>query len=148
VIDADRGLLGLDIWLFLSLTYAQLGNAKELRQSRLQLRKMSTAVLTNGHSNGPVPVRVILETADKNSPWVVQKFGGTSVGKFPVNIVEDIVRYGLDVSFLIRLLISLQRDPQEQQSCSCVFCTKHWQKSRGNHKPVSQELQKRMAFTN
>jgi aspartate kinase len=25
--------------------------------------------------------------------WVVQKFGGTSVGKFAVNIAEDIVRY-------------------------------------------------------
>ncbi len=24
--------------------------------------------------------------------WVVQKFGGTSVGKFAVNIAEDIVR--------------------------------------------------------
>jgi hypothetical protein len=30
--------------------------------------------------------------------WVVQKFGGTSVGKLPVNIAEDIVRWGL--SFL------------------------------------------------
>jgi aspartate kinase len=26
--------------------------------------------------------------------WVVQKFGGTSVGKFPDKIAEDIVRYG------------------------------------------------------
>jgi aspartate kinase len=25
--------------------------------------------------------------------WVVQKFGGTSVGKFPDKIAEDIVRY-------------------------------------------------------
>jgi hypothetical protein len=25
--------------------------------------------------------------------WVVQKFGGTSVGKFAGNIAEDIVRY-------------------------------------------------------
>ena len=24
--------------------------------------------------------------------WIVQKFGGTSVGKFAVNIAEDIVR--------------------------------------------------------
>ena len=24
--------------------------------------------------------------------WIVQKFGGTSVGKLPVNIAEDIVR--------------------------------------------------------
>lgn len=25
--------------------------------------------------------------------WIVQKFGGTSVGKLPLNIAEDIVRY-------------------------------------------------------
>jgi aspartate kinase len=25
--------------------------------------------------------------------WIVQKFGGTSVGKFAVNIAEDIVRW-------------------------------------------------------
>ena len=32
-----------------------------------------------------------------NSPngWVVQKFGGTSVGKFPDKIAEGIIRYGL-----------------------------------------------------
>lgn len=28
---------------------------------------------------------------EPNAPWVVQKFGGTSVGKFPVNIARDIV---------------------------------------------------------
>lgn len=27
------------------------------------------------------------------SRWIVQKFGGTSIGKFPENIVEDVVRY-------------------------------------------------------
>jgi hypothetical protein len=25
--------------------------------------------------------------------WIVQKFGGTSVGKFAVNIAEDIIKY-------------------------------------------------------
>lgn len=29
---------------------------------------------------------------DSDAGWVVQKFGGTSVGKFAVNIAEDIVR--------------------------------------------------------
>ena len=29
---------------------------------------------------------------NSNAGWVVQKFGGTSVGKFAVNIAEDIVR--------------------------------------------------------
>lgn len=25
--------------------------------------------------------------------WIIQKFGGTSVGKFPDKIAEDIIRY-------------------------------------------------------
>lgn len=28
-----------------------------------------------------------------HSNWVVQKFGGTSVGKFAVNIIEQVVQY-------------------------------------------------------
>ncbi len=39
--------------------------------------EMARAVLQNPSSRG----------------WVVQKFGGTSVGKFPDKIAEDIVRY-------------------------------------------------------
>ena len=30
---------------------------------------------------------------DLSKPWMVQKFGGTSVGKFADKIVEEIVRY-------------------------------------------------------
>ena len=29
---------------------------------------------------------------DSKAGWVVQKFGGTSVGKFALNIAQDIVR--------------------------------------------------------
>ncbi|KAI1497580.1 aspartate kinase [Biscogniauxia marginata] len=32
---------------------------------------------------------------DSDNGWIVQKFGGTSIGKFPDNIAEDIVRTGL-----------------------------------------------------
>lgn len=28
-----------------------------------------------------------------HSEWVVQKFGGTSVGKFALNIIEQVVQY-------------------------------------------------------
>lgn len=28
-----------------------------------------------------------------HSHWVVQKFGGTSVGKFALNIIEQVVQY-------------------------------------------------------
>lgn len=42
-----------------------------------------------GHDRRP-------HVSEKNLPgggnWVVQKFGGTSVGKFPVKIAEDIVQ--------------------------------------------------------
>ncbi|AEY96131.1 FADL086Cp [Eremothecium gossypii FDAG1] len=41
--------------------------------------------------------------ADQKTNWVVQKFGGTSIGKFPTNIVNDIVKvfshdYGKNVA--------------------------------------------------
>lgn len=34
---------------------------------------------------------------DSEGGWIVQKFGGTSVGKFAGNIAEDIVRYVLQL---------------------------------------------------
>jgi len=50
---------------------------------------MSATAKVNGHQNSPAELAA--ESAQK--PWVVQKFGGTSIGKFAVNIAEDIVRY-------------------------------------------------------
>jgi aspartate kinase len=44
---------------------------------------MATTILD---SNLPV-------TAQAHSSWVVQKFGGTSVGKFARNIIEQVVEY-------------------------------------------------------
>jgi aspartate kinase len=44
----------------------------------LDKTKMGSTMLTNPRGHG----------------WIVQKFGGTSVGKFPDKIAEDIVRYG------------------------------------------------------
>ncbi|EME82047.1 uncharacterized protein MYCFIDRAFT_211536 [Pseudocercospora fijiensis CIRAD86] len=47
---------------------------------------------------------------EKNLPgggnWVVQKFGGTSVGKFPVKIAEDIVQAGLEPGRRIAVVCS------------------------------------------
>lgn len=34
-----------------------------------------------------------LAPAALHSNWVVQKFGGTSVGKFALNIIEQVVEY-------------------------------------------------------
>jgi aspartate kinase len=42
--------------------------------------------------NVPEMARSVLKNPDSRG-WVVQKFGGTSVGKFPDKIAEDIVRY-------------------------------------------------------
>jgi hypothetical protein len=54
-------------------------------------------ILTNG---APLPKSQNDEAAvssrrsnTSSGGFVVQKFGGTSVGKFAVNIAEDIVRY-------------------------------------------------------
>jgi aspartate kinase len=50
----------------------------------------------NGHSQSYPDVIYALkdapETAAKSN-WVVQKFGGTSVGKFAHNIIDQVVLY-------------------------------------------------------
>lgn len=39
---------------------------------------------------------------DSPKPWVVQKFGGTSVGKFADRIVDNVVRYACNRAFSAR----------------------------------------------
>lgn len=40
------------------------------------------------------PISMVNGGASKTSSnWVVQKFGGTSVGKFALNIIEQVVLY-------------------------------------------------------
>lgn len=38
--------------------------------------------------------------------WIVQKFGGTSVGKFPDKIAEDIIRYETHENIHDRILLT------------------------------------------
>ncbi|WPG97911.1 Hypothetical protein R9X50_00069400 [Acrodontium crateriforme] len=64
------------------------------------IRRSTPQVVHNGHSpaaNGAIEGR-ISHTEERDLPgganWVVQKFGGTSVGKFAVKIAEDIVAVG------------------------------------------------------
>jgi aspartate kinase len=53
---------------------------------------MSTDHKVNGHIKAQhVRHNALIKNASPG-PWIVQKFGGTSVGKFAVNIAEDIVR--------------------------------------------------------
>jgi aspartate kinase len=51
---------------------------------------------SKGTANGPLDAPSIVSNAPQDDSvsrsWVVQKFGGTSVGKFALNIAEDIVR--------------------------------------------------------
>lgn len=56
--------------------------------------------LTNGHhdktlTNGISPVKEpqtkVLRRNSLSKPWVIQKFGGTSIGKVPEVIVEGII---------------------------------------------------------
>ena len=47
---------------------------------------MGSTTLVNGYHEG------LVRNDDSSRKWVVQKFGGTSVGKFADKIAEDIVR--------------------------------------------------------
>jgi aspartokinase len=56
---------------------------------------MSASAAMNGHHGHRQSINAVVSERRKNDSsagWVVQKFGGTSVGKFAVNIAEDIVR--------------------------------------------------------
>ena len=48
---------------------------------------MGSTTLVNGYH------KALVRNGDSSRKWVVQKFGGTSVGKFADKIAEDIVRY-------------------------------------------------------
>ena len=48
---------------------------------------MGSTTLVNGYHKS------LVRNDDSSRKWVVQKFGGTSVGKFADKIAEDIVRY-------------------------------------------------------
>lgn len=55
-------------------------------------KRMNTATESNGHSNASSTITNGKKKNNSTRGWIVQKFGGTSVGKLPVNIAEDIVR--------------------------------------------------------
>ncbi|CAG8971924.1 hypothetical protein HYALB_00003259 [Hymenoscyphus albidus] len=57
---------------------------------------MTTSVVTNGHHDASSITPPRPRKNNSSLGWVVQKFGGTSVGKFAVNIAEDIIRASLN----------------------------------------------------
>lgn len=50
----------------------------------MALETLPDSPTTNGHP--------ILQKNDAKAGWIIQKFGGTSVGKFADKIAEDVVR--------------------------------------------------------
>ena len=75
---------------------------------KMVLNSSTNGVYTNGHSatnamngtstNGvhygiPENVYGMMKGNNAHKGWVIQKFGGTSVGKFPRKIATDIVKY-------------------------------------------------------
>ncbi|KAF9067065.1 Aspartate/glutamate/uridylate kinase [Rhodocollybia butyracea] len=58
----------------------------------------SSSSSSSGHSFSPpkTPPNLHQNSIDPDSKWLVQKFGGTSVGKFPVQIAKEIVSKYID----------------------------------------------------
>lgn len=85
-----------------------------------------------------------------NSNWVVQKFGGTSVGKFALNIIDQVVLWVLQTWSFNIVMVSpaddyvscflLQTKSFRTQSGPGLFCKKQFYQSRRYHEPVSHIL--------
>ncbi|KAI9839033.1 MAG: Aspartokinase [Sclerophora amabilis] len=54
---------------------------------------MGSDGLINGHDRGPQLLSAPQAENEDSRSWIVQKFGGTSLGKFAINVAEDIVKY-------------------------------------------------------
>ena len=48
------------------------------------------------------PPNLHQNNTDPDAPWLVQKFGGTSVGKFAAKIAEDVVSYAILTIYLVK----------------------------------------------
>ena len=49
---------------------------------------MGASTFINGCNDGSVAIQNHLEKNNSNNGWISQKYGGTSIGKFPVQIAE------------------------------------------------------------
>ena len=84
---------------------------------------MGSNTLVNGYHEG------LVRNDDSSRKWVVQKFGGTSVGKFADKIVEGIVRY-VQIYENARLKptrltnIASQTQSPRASPCSSMLCAK------------------------
>lgn len=60
-----------------------------------------------------------------NAPWVIQKFGGTSIGKFAENIAEKIVRWVFFVVFFFWMVVQglTQSRPGTAKDRIAIVCS-------------------------
>lgn len=83
---------------------------------------------------------------ESSNGWIVQKFGGTSVGKFPDKIADDIIRYGIYsssdayMSHTLSDRLAPSRCAQaifaRTQACCRMLRAKYGQEGYRNHKQV------------
>jgi hypothetical protein len=100
---------------------------------------MSTVPIPNGYQDAAAIAPNARRRNDSSRGWVVQKFGGTSVGKFAVNIAESIVRYGTWGSRKSKCTEAnwWQGESEGEQNRCGLFGAQYWEEGRRNHEPVS-----------
>lgn len=84
-------------WIFWSLRGEPTAHIRTLAAPLWQFARRRLIYLVSESMSPPLSVIPEMDRPMLKNPsghgWVVQKFGGTSVGKFPDKIAEDIVRY-------------------------------------------------------
>ena len=86
--------------------------------------------LTNGYHDHGASQALSPVRNDQSKPWVIQKFGGTSIGKFANQIAEDIVRLVLICLCFRTLLIGCSR-PSIGENRIAVVCSARSSHSKG-----------------
>ncbi len=96
---------------------------------------MGSISLPNGLSSG-YQTDGFMETSGEK--WLVQKFGGTSIGKFPLNVVDNVVRRVFSLICAIPNFPAdlFQTESITWQSCNCLLGKKQQLQSGGHDKQV------------
>lgn len=98
---------------------------------------MSAEAVPNGQHLALSGTQSLPKKNNAEKAWIVQKFGGTSVGKFAVNIAEEIVRYGVYGACRYPSLIScVQCQPRVQSHRRGMFGTQHREEGGGYYESV------------
>ena len=82
-------------------------------------------MLTTGHCGSDRAEVLDFLRNDPKKKWVVQKFGGTSVGKFADRVVDDVVKYICQVLKKQAVIdLESQTRTRGEPRCCGLFCTK------------------------